>query len=97
MLNEVEDCLYITANYHGEGSGFQSEIANISFSNITCNKATASGIVIQGFPEKKVRNISLNTIDIKWAKNAISSTNAENVLLNEVFIGEKATVPTAAK
>ena len=97
VLDEVEDCLYITANYHGEGSGFQSEIANISFSNITCNKATASGIVIQGFPEKKVRNISLNTIDIKWAKNAISSTNAENVLLNEVFIGEKATVPTAAK
>lgn len=95
VLDEVEDCLYITANYHGEGSGFQSEISNISFSNITCNKATASGIVIQGFPEKKVRNISLNTIDIKWAKNAISSTNAENVLLDEVFIGEKATVPTA--
>ncbi|WP_428232280.1 glycoside hydrolase family 28 protein [Flavobacterium sp.] len=97
QLDEVEDCLYITANYHGEGSGFQSEISNISFSNITCNKATASGIVIQGFPDKKVRNISLNNIDIKWAKNAISSTNAENVLLNEVFIGEKATVPTAAK
>ncbi|MFH6957040.1 glycoside hydrolase family 28 protein [Flavobacterium aquidurense] len=94
-LDEVEDCLYITANYHGEGSGFQSEISNISFSDITCNKATASGIVIQGFPGKKVHNISLNNIDIKWAKNAISSTNAENVLLNEVFIGEKATVPTA--
>ncbi|MFH6988916.1 glycoside hydrolase family 28 protein [Flavobacterium collinsii] len=96
-LDEVEDCLYITANYHGEGRGFQSDISNISFSNITCNKATASGIVIQGFPDKKVRNISLNNIDIKWAKNAISSENAENVLLNEVVIGEKATVPTAAK
>lgn len=97
QLDEVEDCLYITANYHGEGNGFQSDISNISFSNITCNKATASGVVIQGFPDKKLRNISLNHIDIKWAKNAISSTNAENVLLNEVFIGEKATVPTAAK
>jgi len=97
QLDEVEDCLYITANYHGEGNGFQSDISNISFSNISCNKATASGIVIQGFPDKKVRNISLNSIDIKWAKNAISSTNAENVLLNEVFIGEKATVPTSAK
>lgn len=96
-LDEVEDCLYITANYHGEGSGFQSEISNISFSNITCNKATASGIVIQGFPDKKVRNISFNMINIKWAKNAISSENAKDVLLNEVVIGEKATVPTAAK
>ncbi|MFH6993548.1 glycoside hydrolase family 28 protein [Flavobacterium sp. FlaQc-48] len=97
QLDEVEDCLYITANYHGEGKGFQSDISTIYFSNITCNKATASGIVIQGFPDKKVRNISLNNIEIKWAKNAISSTNAENVVLNEVFIGEKATVPTAAK
>ncbi|WP_264524321.1 glycoside hydrolase family 28 protein [Flavobacterium sp. N502536] len=96
-LDEVEDCLYITANYHGEGSGFQSDLFNIFFSNITCNKATESGIVIQGFPDKKVRNISLNHINIKWAKNAISSENAENVLLNEVVIGEKATVPTAAK
>jgi len=96
-LDTVEDCLYITANYHGEGSGFQSEISNIYFSNIACNKATQSGIVIQGFANKKIRNITLNNIDIKWAKNAISSENAENVILNEVFIGDKATVPSAAK
>jgi polygalacturonase len=97
QLDEVEDCLYITANYHGEGKGFQSEISNVSFSDISCNKASAIGIVIQGFPDKKIKNISLNNIEIKWAKNAISSTNAENVILNEVFIGEKATVPTAVK
>ncbi|AYN04133.1 glycoside hydrolase family 28 protein [Flavobacterium sp. 140616W15] len=94
-LDEVEDCLYITANYHGEGKGFPSEISNISFSNISCNKATGTGIVIQGFPEKKVRNISLNNIEIKSAKNAISNSNTENVTINEVYIGEKATVPTA--
>jgi len=96
-LDEVEDCLYITANYHGEGKGFQSDISNVHFSNITCNKATESGIVIQGFPEKKIRNISLNNIEIKSAKNAISNENAQNVLMTDVFIGKKATVPTAAK
>lgn len=95
QLDEVEDCLYITANYHGEGKGFQSEISNVHFSNITCNKATESGIVIQGFPEKKIQNISLNNIEIKEAKNAISNENAENVLMTDVFIGKKATVPTA--
>lgn len=95
QLDEVEDCLYITANYHGEGKGFPSEISNVSFSNITCNKATGTGIVIQGFPEKKVKNISLNNIEIKSAKNAISNSNAKNVTINEVYIGEKATVPTA--
>ncbi|MCD0468899.1 glycoside hydrolase family 28 protein [Flavobacterium sp. JAS] len=96
-LDTVEDCLYITANYHGEGNGFQSDISNIHFSNITCNQATESAIVIQGFQDKKIRNITFNNIEIKSAKNAISNQNAENVLMTDVFIGEKATVPTAAK
>ena len=97
QLDEVEDCLYLTANYHGEGHGFQSDISNIHFSNITCNKASESGIVIQGFPEKKIRNISLKNIEIKSAKNAISNENADNVLMTDVFIGKRATVPSAAK
>lgn len=97
QLDEVEDCLYMTANYHGEGHGYQSDISNIHFSNITCNKASESGIVIQGFPEKKIRNISLKNIEIKSAKNAISNENAENVLMTDVFIGKRATVPSAAK
>lgn len=97
QLDEVEDCLYITANYHGEGKGYQSDISNVHFSNITCNKATESGIVIQGFPDKKIRNISLRNIEIKEAKNAISNENAENVLMTDVFIGKRASVPTSAK
>lgn len=95
QLDQVEDCLHITANYHGEGKGFQSDISNLYFSNITCNKASEFGIVIQGFPEKKIRNISLNNIEIKVAKNALSNENAENVLMNDVFIGNRAGVPSA--
>ncbi|MDQ1166262.1 glycoside hydrolase family 28 protein [Flavobacterium sp. SORGH_AS_0622] len=94
-LDEVEDCLYITANYHGEGKGFQSDISNVHFSDITCNKASESGIVIQGFPDKKIRNISLKNIEIKSAKNALSNENAENVLMTDVFIGQRAGVPSA--
>lgn len=94
-LDEVEDCLYMTANYHGEGKGFQSDISNVHFSNITCNKASESGIVIQGFADKKIRNISLKNIEIKSAKNALSNENAENVLMTDVFIGQRAGVPSA--
>ncbi|UTN03427.1 glycoside hydrolase family 28 protein [Flavobacterium bizetiae] len=97
QLDEVEDCLYMTANYHGEGKGYQSEISNIHFSNISCNKASESGIVIQGFPEKKIQNISFKNIEIKEAKNALSNENAENVLMTDVFIGKRAGVPSAAK
>lgn len=95
QLDQVEDCIYITSNYHGEGKGFQSDISNVHFSNITCNKASESGIVIQGFPDKKIRNISLKNIEIKEAKNALSNENAENVLMTDVIIGQKASVPTA--
>ncbi len=95
QLDEVEDCLYITANYHGEGKGYRSDISNVHFSNITCNKASESGIVIQGFPDKKIRDITLKNIEIKSAKNALSNENAENVLMTDVFIGQRASVPTA--
>ncbi|WP_431242070.1 glycoside hydrolase family 28 protein [Flavobacterium sp. P21] len=96
-LDEVEDCLYITANYHGEGKGYQSEISNIYFSDISRNKASESGIVIQGFSDKKIQNLFFKNIEIKEAKNALSNENAENVLMTDVFIGKRATVPSAAK
>jgi polygalacturonase len=97
-FGKVEDCIYITANYHGEGGGlFPSKVSDISFSNISCIEATNTGIVIEGFPDKKVTNIKLDNITIESAKNGTTVTNSENVTLNEVVIGEKATIPTAAK
>lgn len=97
-FGKVEDCIYITANYHGEGSGlFPSKVSDISFSNISCLEATNTGIVIEGFPDKKVANIKLDTINILSAKNGMTITNTENVTTNEVVIGVKATTPSAAK
>jgi len=97
-FGKVEDCIYITANYHGEGSGlFPSKVSDISFSNISCVEATNTGIVIEGFPDKKVANINLDNINIQSAKNGMTVTNSENVNINEVVIGLKATTPTAAK
>ena len=97
QLDEVEDALYITANYHNEGSQFPSEISNIHFWNVACNKASETGIVIQGYPQKKVRNIFLDNILVKSAKNGMTVTNSENVTINEVVIGQKASTPTSIK
>jgi polygalacturonase len=97
-FGKVEDCIYITANYHGEGSGlFPSKVSNISFSNISCQEATNTGIVIEGFTTQKVENITLDNINIQSAKNGMTVTNSQNVSINEVVIGEKATTPSAAK
>ncbi len=97
-FGKVEDCLYITANYHGEGSGLNpSKVSDISFSNISCIEATNTAIVIEGFPDKKVSNIKLDNINIQAAKNGMTTTNSENVTINEVVIGQKAATPTAVK
>ena len=97
-FGKVEDCIYITANYHGEGSGlFPSIVSDISFSNISCIEATNTGIILEGFPDKKVANIKLDNINIQSAKNGMTITNTENVTTNEIVIGVKATTPTAVK
>lgn len=97
-LGQVEDCIYMTANYHGEGSGqFPSKISNISISNLSCESASNAAIVIEGFPEKKVENISLDTITVKSAKNGMTLTNTQNISVNEIVIGEKIGVPSSVK
>ena len=97
-FGKVEDCIFITANYHGEGSGLHStKISNIYFSNISCMEATKTGIVIEGYPNKKVSHIELNNININSTPNGMTIVNTEKVSINEVVIGEKATTPTAVK
>lgn len=97
-FGKVEDCIYMTSNYHGEGSGlFPSKISDIYFEKISCDEVTNTGIVIEGYPDKKVENIKLDTITIKSAKNGMTITNSKNVTVNEVVIGDKATIPTAVK
>ncbi|WP_418262163.1 glycoside hydrolase family 28 protein [Flavobacterium faecale] len=98
QFGKVEDCIYMTANYHGEGSGnHPSKIANIHLSNINCDEATQTAIVIEGFPESKVEDVFLNQITIKSAKNGMTVTNTSNVVVNELVIGDKIGVPTAVK
>ncbi|MGI0107499.1 glycosyl hydrolase family 28 protein [Salinimicrobium sp. WS361] len=91
----MEDCFYITANYHGEGEGFNSKISDVFITNVTCEEATGTAVVIQGFEESKVENVKLTNIKVSKAKNATSITNTKNVIFDEVIIGEEATVPTS--
>jgi polygalacturonase len=97
-FGKVEDCIHITANYHGEGSGLHStKISNIYFSNISCIEATKNGIVIEGYPNNKVAQIELNNITIQSTPNGMTINNTENVSVNEIIIGTKATTPSSAK
>ena len=97
-FGQVEDCIYMTANYHGEGSGlYPSKISDVSISNVSCESASNAAIVIEGFPEKKVENIILDNITVKSAKNGMTLTNTQNVSVSEIVIGDKIGVPSSVK
>lgn len=96
-FGEVEDCIYITSFYHNEGKGFATKISDIYFNDITCQQASGTGVVIQGFPSKKVSDVFFNNLTIHSAKNAISLTDTQNIVMNDVIIGEPATAPSFVK
>ncbi len=96
-FGEVEDCFFITSFYHGEGKGHSTDIRNIYVDSLSCRKATAAGIVVQGFAEKPVRDIYFSNVRIDTVKNALSITNAENIVMKNVVLGKEAKVPTHAK
>lgn len=94
-LQKVEDCFYITSNYHGEGEGYNSKISDVFINNVNCEEATGTAVVIQGFERSKVENVKLTNIKVKKTNNATSITNTKNVVFEEIIIGEEATVPTS--
>ena len=94
-LQQVEDCFYITANYHGEGEGFNSKISDVFITNVTCDEATGTAVVIQGFEESEVENVKLTNVKVNKTNSATSITNTKNVIFDEVIIGKEATVPTS--
>ncbi|MBN1927186.1 MAG: glycoside hydrolase family 28 protein [Prolixibacteraceae bacterium] len=96
-FGDVEDCIYITSYYHNEGEGHSTEIKDIYFEDITCKSASGTGIVIQGFPEKKISDVYFSNITIGSAVNAISMTDTENIVFSNLLIGELATTPSTAQ
>ena len=94
----VEDAFYITSFYHGEGQGFATEIDGVYIDNMRCKEATNAAIVIQGFPEKKVKNVYIDNFTVDKAKVGVSINNAENVVVGTVNIGGVVMeAPTTAK
>lgn len=97
-MDETEDCIFITANYHGEGSGeHASKISDIYIRNINCNLATGTGIMIEGYPTTKAEDIHLDHIRIKKATNALTLINTDNIIMNEIVIDRQAGTPTSVK
>lgn len=94
---EVEDCFFITSYYHGEGKGFATDISNVFVDGVKCRKATNAGIVIQGYPSRKVKDIYFSNVTIDSAATGISLSNTENIVFSNVVVGREVKVPSHAK
>lgn len=97
QFGDVEDAIFITSYYHGEGKGFETDIRNIFLENLRFRHASNAGLVIQGYPAKKVSDVYLTNIRIDSCSTALSLTNTQNIVFNDVIIGKEITVPSAAK
>ncbi len=96
QFKDVEDAIYITANYHGEGGGLHpSKVSNIHMSNLQFDNVSNTAIVIEGFPTLKVEDVFIKAITIKSAKNGLTISNTKNVLFDEIVIGVRQGVPSA--
>ncbi len=97
QFGDVEDAIFITSYYHGEGKGFETAIHNIFLENLSFKNASNAGLVIQGYPTKKVADVYLTNVKIDSCITALSLTNTERIVLNDVVIGTEVSTPSAAK
>ncbi|HPR31623.1 MAG TPA: glycoside hydrolase family 28 protein [Prolixibacteraceae bacterium] len=97
QFGAVEDAIYITSFYHNEGAGHTTDIRDVFLEDLRFRSASGTGIVIQGYPGKKVRDIWFTNVTIDTAANALSMSDAENIVLGNVRIGKLATAPTAVR
>lgn len=96
VFDEVEDLLYVTSMYAGEGmdDNHFTTVKNIYVENMRCRKARAAAIVLQGTAAKPITNVVLKNIDVAEVKNALSMDNTEGVYFSDCHLGGKAGVPT---
>jgi len=96
-FGDVEDGIFITSFYHGEGKGHVTDIHDIYFDNMNFKTVANTGLAIQGYPNKKVQGVYFSNIKIDSCNNGISFTNAENIVFSNVTIGKEAAAPSAVK
>ncbi|MCF0223134.1 MAG: right-handed parallel beta-helix repeat-containing protein, partial [Fibrobacter sp.] len=96
-FDEVEDLLYITSRFAGEGenNSFFPQIEGIHVSNVHCRKASGAAVVLQGTEKYPLRDIYLEEIVVDSAKVGISMQNTDVVSLKNCHLGGIVTgIPT---
>ena len=95
-FDEVEDLFYVTSMYAGEGldNNHYTDVENIYVDSLICRKATKAGLVLQGTPQKPIKNVIFSNVEIGEVANAVSFDNTSAVEIRNSHLGGRAGVPT---
>lgn len=95
-FGEVEDLFYVTSRYasEGEGSTHYSKVSDMYVDGLSCEKASAAALVLQGSDGEKVSRISFDNIEVGEARIGVSFENVEDISMGECHIGGHAGTPT---
>lgn len=96
VFGDVEDLFYVTSRYAGEGVGSTNypRVANIHVDGLSCRKASAAALVLQGTQARPVKDVSFDNISVGEAVTGISFTDTEGVMMGRCVIGPEAGTPT---
>lgn len=95
-LGQVEDLLYVTSRYAGEGEGstHYPEVCGIHVDGLSCDSASGAAIVLQGSAAHPLEDISLSNIELTHGKAAVIFEHVSGVRMGDCSIGGKAGTPT---
>lgn len=97
-FGEVLDLFYVTSMYAGQGLGNThfSEIENLVVDSLVARNVTGTALVLQGTPQRHIRRVRFNRVDVAKADRGISFEFTEPVMMENCFIGPRVTVPSTA-
>lgn len=92
-FGEVEDLFYITSMYAGEGADDNhfTDVHDIHVTNVTCDKASAAAIVLQGTEAKPLHDISFRNVNVGKAATGYASMNTLDIILQNCNLGGSVT------
>ncbi|MBD5333774.1 MAG: glycoside hydrolase family 28 protein [Bacteroides sp.] len=95
-FGNVEDLFYVTSRYAGEGldSDHYSLVTDIHVDGMTCDKASAAALVLQGTSSRPITDVSFDNVTVGEAVTGISFSDAVGVTFDTCHIGPAATTPT---
>ena len=97
-FGEVEDLFFLTSMYAGEGldNHHFTSVHDLYIEDISCQKAHAAAIVLQGTAQEPLHNIHFSRVNVEEAAIGLSMDHTEAITFTDCHLGGYAGVPTTA-